>query len=293
LLGHIVNRVPRDQWKAYVDNEEVQTDWVLPKVADINIIAKWHHFNDEKYIKDLKSASEAPVFYWVWDYMFDPEFADWHINLAKAADLYLSGELGLASKYKELGVKFYYFQMDVCDGAIPRFESLEKIYDVVFTGSCIGQGNRIKLLTEINKQIPITIFSWNHEEWHKLGFKECYPPVYGEAYNKVIALSKIVLGISVENKCYGYWSNRVGKVLRAGGNLLQEWTPGMETLLPSCVDYFTDAEEAVDKIKSKLDKGIEVCYEYHEIFTSKNKMKSLTVLIERFLKGDSRQWLLP
>ena len=59
-LGHEVTRVPRDVWKAYVDGVEIRDDWVLPQKSDINIICKWHHFNNGKYIKHLKDETGAP-----------------------------------------------------------------------------------------------------------------------------------------------------------------------------------------------------------------------------------------
>jgi hypothetical protein len=239
-LGMEVIKVPRDQWKAFVDGEKPNDDWVLPEEADINIIAKWPHFNDSKYVINLRNISKAPVFYWVWDYMDDNGFPDWHITTALQADLYLSGELGIFDKYKALGVRPYYFQFDVCDGQIEVFNEPKK-YDVVFTGSYLGQGDRIEFLKKINEKTPVRVFSWNWKEWEKEGF-EASEAVYGEEYNKVIAQSKVVLGMSVEPHCYGYWSNRIGKVLRAGGCLLQQYAPGMETFLPLEVLYFSTPE---------------------------------------------------
>ena len=287
-LGHTVNRVQRDIWKAFVDGDH-DPSWNLPIKADINLVAKWPHFNDGKYIRSLRDLSRAgigplesggAVFYWVWDYMPYPDIPDWHLEVAREADLYLSGEAGIFHEYIKQGVKPYYFQMDVCDGDIPVFDNLEKVYDVVFTGSCIDQGHRKEWLQEINKVIPVTIFSWNPEEWFKLGFKECYPAVYGEEYNKIIAQSKIVLGFSVEPNCWGYWSNRVGKVLRAGGTLLQEYAPGMETQLPNCVKYFSSPEEAIEKLKQ----DDYVCPRDHNDFTSIAKVYQLAILMERYLK---------
>ena len=294
-LGHTVNRVPRDIWKAYCDGEqnEAWEDLLPDKKADINLIAKWPHFNDGKYIHILSGG--APVFYWIWDYMPNPDIPQWHKEMVKAADLYLSGELGIFGRYREIGGRPYYFQMDVCDGDIPTFNNLEKVYDVIFTGSCIDQGHRKEWLQEINKQIPVKIFAWNHEEWQKLGF-DASPAVYGEEYNKVIAQSKIVLGFNVEPNCWGYWSNRVGKVLRAGGFLLQEYAPGMETLLPLYAeDYFSSPEEAIEKIKlylgdERLRKGREA-QSGGGWFTSRVKVHKLAILMERYLKvGD--KWLL-
>lgn len=291
-LGHTVNRVQRDEWKAYVDSGAADYKWNLPKKADINLIAKWHHFNDGSFINQLRAESGgAPVFYWVWDFMPNPDIPDWHLAMAQAADLYLSGEAGIFSEYKKQGVRPYYFQMDVCDGDIPVFDNLEKVHDVIFTGSCIDQGNRKEYLQEINKEIPVKIWAWNHEEWQKLGF-EAYPAIYGEEYNKLIAQSKIILGLSVEPNCWGYWSNRVGKVIRAEGFLLQEYAPGMETQLPtSGIDYFSSPEEAIEKIKYYLTHARIVDRSNEKRFESSDLVKRLTTLMERYLKGGDK-WLL-
>ena len=299
-LGHTVNRVQRDIWKAYVDGD-YDPSWDLPIKADINLIAKWHHFDKPEYIQRLKEVSragmpssntEGAVFYWIWDYMPNPDIPGWHRAMAIEADLYLSGEAGIFDQYRAFGARPYYFQMDVCDGDIPTFNNLEKVYDVVFTGSYLGQGHRVEWLKKINEQIPVTIFSWNPEEWIEAGFEQVYPAVYGEEYNKVISQSKIVVGFSVEPNCWGYWSNRVGKVLRAGGFLLQEYAPGMEIQLPYCVQYFNSPDEAIGKIKAFLEPKSPSKFHNHEEFTSKYKIRKLAILMERYLEGDPTKWLL-
>lgn len=295
-LGHIVRRIPRDAWREYVREDKPKGKYDVPIElrADINIIAKWHHFYDGSFVDTLKSSSEAPVFYWVWDFMWDQGFPDWHIKMAQAADLYLSGEAGIFAEYVRRGIKPYYFQMDVCDGEIPRFTGEPYKYNLVFTGSWLGQGNRIKYLQAINEKIPVTVFSWNHEEWTKHGFKS-NSAVYGEEYNRVIAQSKVVLGMSVEPYCWGYWSNRVGKVLRAGGILLQEYAPGMEQSLPKTVEFFTTPDEAVEKAKKLLDDELLIGIKKYEAlksgekFTSAVKAKQLVEVMERYLKG-GQQW---
>lgn len=299
-LGHTVQKVPQDIWKAFCEGES-NSNWgdKLPIKADINIITKWHHFVDGSYIIKLRKMSEAPVFYWVWDYMYDNGIPDWHMLMAKCADLYLTNEYGVKHKwyksYGEVLKNLYYFPFDVCDGEIPIFESAEKKYDVVFTGSCIGQGHRIEWLTEINKVIPITCFSWNHEEWSKRGFT-AYPAVYGDEYNKVIAQSKIIIGLSVNPDCWGYWSNRVGKVLRSGGCLLYEYAPGMELSLGDSVDYFSSPDEAISKLYFLLghdEKRKELesrALKIGHTFTSKYRVKQLMILADRYIKTQGKGW---
>lgn len=299
-IGHEVRMIPRDEWREYVIENSPKGKYKNVPVdlkSDINLIAKWPHFYDGSFIYQLQEASGAPVFYWVWDFMDDQGIPEWHVKMAKSADLYLSGEEGIKDKYKKLGIKHYYFQMDVCDGDIPVFKNEEKEYDVIFTGSCIGQGHRKEWLQKINKEIPIKIWGWNHEEWKKLGF-EAYPALYGEEYNKLIAQSKIILGFSVEPNCWGYWSNRIGKVLRAGGFLLQEYAPGMETQLPYCVEYFSNPAEAIEKIKLYLNddkrntRDIAIKEEQNSLRWTRGRIRQLPILMERYLKGDPEKWLI-
>lgn len=298
--GNEVRRIPRDEWREYVIEGKPEGKYSgVPKdlKADINLIAKWHHFYDGSFISELKTASEgAPVLYWIWDFMYDQGFPEWHLKMAQEADLLLSGEAGIFHEYIKQGINPYYFQMDVCDGDLHIFKDEPKIHNVIFTGSCIGQGHRKEYLQEINKKIPVKIWAWNWEEWEKLGF-EAHPAVYGEEYNRLIGQSKIVLGFSVEPNCWGYWSNRVGKVLRAGGFLLHEYTPGMETMLPyGCVRYFNSPDQAVSAINYYLEHEVHtnnktgIARRIGEKFTSGYKTKALTILMKRYLEGDPSKW---
>jgi spore maturation protein CgeB len=92
----------------------------------------------------------------------------------------------------------------------------------------------------------------------------------------------------------GYWSNRVGKVLNAGGVLLQQYAPGMENFLPLEVMYFSSPQEAVENIKHLLDRDrwrLHQCALSGVKFTSIHKVSKLTTLIERFLKEDNgKNW---
>lgn len=298
FLGHKVTRVPQDIWKAYVDgNDPIHPDWVLPdEQADINIICKWHHFTSGVYIEKLRELTNAPVFYWVWDFMNDQGVPQWHKDMVSAADLYLGNDV--RDPYYAIATNAYYFPFDVADGELPVYRSSIKSYDLTFFGSCIGQGDRIEWLTEINKTNPVTIFAWNHEEWIRRGF-DAHPAVYGTEFVKAVGLSKIVLGFSVEKNSWGYWSNRTGKVLLAGGFLLYQYTPGMELFLRDGVEYFSSVEEAREKIDHYLiadterndiaRKGFNMA---HERMSSKARIKDLTILIERYLKTKGEGWLL-
>ncbi len=301
-LGNTVHRVPRDEWREYIQENRPVSKYKVPEdpeKIDIILISKWHHFYDEKFVNEAREKYDAPVFYWVWDFMTQ-DLPDWHVKMAQASNLYLSGELGLSRKYHELDIPFYYFQFDSCDGDFPPMSTEEKEFDVVFTGSCTNQNGRLDILKEINKEVKIQVFAHDFEEWRKQGFQAA-PAVYGLEFNQVIAKSKIILGTSAGPDCYGYWSNRVGKVLHAGGFLLQWYTPGMEVIIGDACEYFSDAEEAVEKIKFYLEHPEERgeffaknIYSGRIRWTSNYKVRQLQILMERYKKDlGKRIWMLP
>lgn len=296
-LGHTVRRIPRDEWREFVIERYPKNKYKgVPDnlKSDFNIFAKWNHFYDDSFIGVLGGMSKAPVFYWVWDSV--DLTIDWHRKTAKAADLYLSGELGRSHEFMLHSIKFYYFQFDCVDSTIPIKTNLDKIYDVIYLGTYDNQRGRMDLLKEINKEIPIEVWGSNYQEWEKQGFKS-HPAVFGEDANKVIAQSKIILGTSCDPHLYGYWSNRVGRVLRAGGLLLQQYTPGMESFLHGWVDYYSTPQEAIEKIKNHLIISELAKWEPKvpiDIFTSKRKVADLCIMVERYLKeNNGKDWLLP
>src|SRR3990167_10938436 len=88
-LGHTVNAIPQDEWREYVIEGSPKGKYKnVPEdlKADINIIAKWHHFYDGSFIRRLREENGAPVFYWIWDFMWDQGFPEWHIKMAQEAD---------------------------------------------------------------------------------------------------------------------------------------------------------------------------------------------------------------
>lgn len=291
-LGHEVNFIPRDIWKAHCDGYEHQPDWeqyLKDLKADINIICKWHHFTESKYVDLLGIASGAPVFYWVWDYMADDPNENFNTVMGKACDVYLTNEGGAITFYKLKGIPAYYFPFDCADNKIPTFKE-KKIYDVVFFGNHFGKGDRLDWLKGVKDKIPLKIFSFNYENWRKDGF-DASPAVYGEEFNQVVAASKICLQFSVNDHSWGYWSNRVGKILLSGGFLLARYAPGMELFLRDGAEYFSSPEELVEKVDHFLlaeeerdivsKRGSEIA----ERFSSQSRVKELSIFIERYLKG--------
>ena len=287
-LGHTVKRIPRDIWKAYVDGENNWPDITNNMRSDINIICKWPHFNKADYIQILQHRSTAPVFYWVWDYMWDQGFPDWHHKMVQAADLYIANDV--RAEYYNPFKNTYYFPFDVADTTIDKVDA-DKKYDIAFFGTYLGQGDRIYWLPEINKTYPVKVFSWNHEEWKKNGF-DAEPAVWGKDFAQKVAETKVVLGFNVNDHCWGYWSNRVGKVLSVGGFLLQRYVPGMELFLRDGAEYFSSVDECLKKINYYTNHNPErtrIAERGYEIgrdrFTSRARVKELVILADRYLKG--------
>lgn len=285
-LGHVVRRLPRDEWREHVIDGGVYPNIPSDLTADISIIAKWNGFYDGRFAKRLTSVSGAPVFYWVWDYM---QGEDWHMEMVKASDLYIANDV-FSGQYRGLQ-NCYYFPFDVSSKEFDRIES-DYVRDVAFFGSWIPQGHRQEWLKEINKEVPVTIFSWNWQEWPKEF--EAHPAVYGEEFAKEVGRTRICLGFSVNPNTWGYWSNRVGKTLTVGGFLLQEYAPGMELFLRDGVTYFSSSYEAIEKIKHYQD-WIGVPSEKGYVmgrnrFTSEERVKDLMILVDRYLKKGDTVW---
>lgn len=296
-LGHEVRRIPQDEWREYCRDGKSYPNIPNNMNADINIICKWHHFDSGKYADELRNGSGAPVFYWVWDYMDDQGFPQWHLDMINCSDLYLGNDVR-NPKYRGLAKdNMYYFPFDVADAEVYKgVQERNKIYDVTFFGSWIGQGNRQEWLKEINKTNPIKVYSWNNLDWPS-EFEDVEPAVYGHDFVRAVKQSKIVLGFNAEPNCWGYWSNRTGKVMLAGGFLLQQYAPGMELFLRDGVEYFSSIEEAKEKIDHYLiadTEREEIARNGwmigHERMSSRERVKDLAILMERFLKKGDSKW---
>lgn len=300
-LGHTVRRIPRDEWREHIIDGKDYKNVPQDLKADANIIAKWHHFYDERFARELRQRSGGPVFYWVWDFMYNSGIPDWHVKMIQGSDMYLGNDVRITKLYEAAGVppqKLYYFPFDVADKQFDKIllasvvgtEMVQKKYDVAFFGSHIPQGDRVEWLRKINKQIPIKVFSWNHQKWADDGF-DAEPAVYGKDFAVKVAESEIILGFNVNDHCWGYWSNRTGKTLTVGGFLLQRYVPGMELFLRDGAEYFSSVDEAVAKIRYYLEhekKREAIAGRGHQIgrdrFTSEARVKELMIFIDRYIK---------
>jgi len=293
-LGHTVYRIPRDEWREHCIDGKPYPNVFEDMTFDVLLMAKWNHFYDGTFAEKARDKYKCPVFYWVWDFMENGAFPDWHIKMIQGSNLYLSNDVMNREAYIAAGVpsqKLYYFPFDVSDKMYDKVAGgLPKKYDIVFFGSYIGQGDRIEWLKEINKQIPIKVFSWNYLDWMKNGF-DAEPAVYGNDLAVKVSESKIILGFNVNDHCWGYWSNRTGKILTLGGFLLYRYVPGMELFLRDGAEYFSSINEAIAKIHYYLDNEEEreqIARRGYQIgrdrFTSEARIKELMIMIDRYLR---------
>lgn len=293
-LGHQVYRIPRDEWRENVRQGLKYTNVPEDVTFDCVVIAKWPHFYDGSFTEKAREKYKCPVFLWVWDMMMDNDqkLPEWHVKMIQGADMYLGNDVRTPAYMNDpiLSKKAYYFPFDVSSKEFDRVEA-EKKYDVVFFGSHMAKGDRVEWIRKINQIYTVKIFSWNYQEWQKEGF-DAEPAIYGEEFARKVAESKIVLGFNVNDHTWGYWSNRVGKVLTVGGFLLYRYVPGMELFLRDGAEYFSSPDEAIQKIAYYLEHERErqaIANRGYEIgrdrFTSKARMKELMILIERFRKG--------
>jgi hypothetical protein len=290
-LGHVVYRIPRDEWREHViqhlDYKNVPNDVTLDAV----LIFKWHHFYDGSFAERAREKYGCPVFYWVWDFMANPDLPDWHKKMIMGSDLYLGNDIFNYPFGEIPSQKLYYFPFDVADKTYDKALNLLKQYPVAFFGSYMGAGDRVEWLRKINEKHHVSIFASNPEDWKKAGF-DAESAVYEYDLVRKMAESVIVLGFNVNDHTWGYWSNRVGKTLTLGAFLLQRYVPGMELFLRDGVEYFSSPEEAIEKIEYYLQHEKErdiIARRGYQLgrdrFTSEDRVKELMILIERFKKG--------
>lgn len=286
-LGNEVYRVSRDEWREYVIEGCPKGKYKVPEGIhpDIVIICKWHHFYEASFVTTARHLYECPVIYWTWDYMdYD---GGWHTQMAQAADLFLTNEGGKIPMMKfDRGIQAQYFPFDCADREIVP-ENLDKKYDVVYLGSYVEQGTRMDILKKINEKRKIKVFGWNEEGWKKNGF-DAQPPVFGQEFAKVVSQARIVLGVNAFDDCWGYWSNRVGKVLALGGMLLQSYVPGMELFVRNGAFYFHTPEEALylievlllnDSLRETIQRNAAIIGKSH--FTSRARIGQLQPILAR------------
>lgn len=261
---------------------------------DVIVLCKWGHFTEE-IIKGIKERYQAPIVYFVWDFMFqihrDWWTPDWHKMLLKNTDLYVSGEIGMQKKIEELGGKFQYFNWDSSDGqydAQPRDEK----YDVVFTGTYIPHSYRNEWLKKVHEKFKLTIFSYDFEEWRKQGFN-AEPGKYGADFKALSAQSKVMLcmnWVEPSPETAGYQSNRIGKIITTGGMPLVHYFPMAERMLGDNVMFFHTQVDMLNTIDWLLghpeqrETARVKAYDWGRMeYTTQKRMREFKTILENFI----------
>lgn len=289
--GVDVTTVPRDEvhaWHIGAKKENIPEEGAY----DIILLCKWGNFTQDM-IRAVKERYKGKLVYWVWDFMYQPhrEFwtPDWHKMLLHESDYYISGERDMV---KAIGGNYRYFNWDTADGQYDQLPERTDDVDVAFTGTYIPHSYRNEWLEDVNKRFNLTIFSFDHEVWKTHGFK-AEPGKYGADYNQISARAKVILCMNwVEPmpESFGYWSNRVGKVMTTGGLPLIHYVPGMERALSDAPMYFHDKGDLFNKLSWLLgnDEQRETArvkaYDFgRRQMTTQIRMRELKVLLESLL----------
>ena len=221
--------------------------------ADLILAFNGNQVSPEK-IREWKSKTKAPVWFWTFDNC-DRRPAIY--NIIKECDLWLGEELGRRERFKKEGLPFYYFPLHAGDEKVFRpFDppiDHTKPYDVTFMGTPYGAEMRKELLLAVQEKFDLHVWGTNPESWKNWGIKDVHGPAFDQAANEIINQSKIILGVS-NCSCEGYWSVRTACVMLAGGFHIVRFTPQMEKECGDGVIYFSDIEDCLKKIEYYLDK---------------------------------------
>jgi len=170
--------------------------------------------------------------------------------LIQACDYYFVVASNLIPEWKELNKNTYWLPQGLQNEVyhkpdrITKSDRLKYECDVSFAGSCTGyHAWRLPYLEAI-KKMGINFKHWG---WSS-------PRVYNEEHNKMVACSKINLGMSGWHKNGKYVSVRDYKILGAGGFLLEHCQDGIfDVLQRGTFDFYFDIETLIDAIKYWLN----------------------------------------
>lgn len=213
------------------------------KAFDFILIAQWNSY-PEHICKTLREEHDCPIIYWAFDYQFESH-EDWHFEMAKEADLFLSPELEHKQEYLDMGVNFYWFPQSFAPDFLERIRGNHfKEYDVVFTGSLNPNNKRrYDLLKAVDEKFDLHIFTTTPDD----SFKNVHPAVLDYDLPYLIAKTKINLSIDSFH-IEGSWSDRNAQILACGGFVLFKYIPQSENFFHDWVEYFHTTEECLEKI---------------------------------------------
>lgn len=214
-------------------------------------------------IEWIRETIKAPVVWWTADQMDIPG-TPWE-KVAKSVDLWLGKDHTVEYYFKMIGTRYHYWNMDCApDTYAPMTD--EKVFrhhpqtpypetgvDVGFIGNWTHDDGRtrfFKSLQELLKE-EIHITTFTKREFEERGVKNVHHPVFGDNFCRVVGITKI--NLSQEwSQANGFWSNRIAKLMCAGGFVLASYNEGMEKRFGDKIVYYYGVKDCVNKIKYYL-----------------------------------------
>lgn len=185
-----------------------------------------------------------------WEYLFP---------LIKLCDYYFVVASNLIPDWQKINPNTFWLPQGLQEevyhkpDGINKSDILKYECDVSFAGSCTGYHRWRMPYLEAIEEMGINFKVWGSwlakggNAWH-------HPQVYNEEHNKMVACSKINLGLSGWHSNGKYVSVRDYKILGAGGFLLEFRQDGIFDVLPAgTFRHYTNAGNLIPTIKYWLE----------------------------------------
>lgn len=277
-LGHEVTR-----WERRSNSQVKYPKW---KNFDFALVAQWDGYSSD-LISWIKIQCNCPVVYWAFDYQAEGQ--EWHEQLVKEADLYLSKRIA-DSKYPNWQWLSQDFSPKFLDVHPDWHETNTDTIDVLFTGSYLPWADeRTATLQAIDEKFNLHIYSVTPNEWIKAGLKNVHGPIMDELLPELYSKAKIHISIdhTIER---GYWSDRNAQIMACRGFVLFRYVPLSEATFKDGVKYFYNVDDCLEKIRYYLDhpeeravtraRGYEIA---HTNLMVKNRVQDLLTIVGSIL----------
>lgn len=276
-MGHTVDRVQREDSNHLFKTDEFQD-------YDFILLAQW-----DGYIRhlglSLKESFKCPIVYWAFDYQADGQ--EWHENLVKGADLYLSKRI---ADYRY--INWQWFSQDFAPQFLDEYPGdIEPTIDVMFTGTYLPWATeRNEILKAVDDRYKLEIHSVNPDSWKEAGFKRVFGPRMDDELPHLIATAKVHISIDHTIEA-GYWSDRNAQIMACKGLVLFKYVPMSEHTFHDHIVYFHDKEDCLHRLEQILEHPDEDLwsvaqggYDYaQEYLKVSYKVRELIIAVERIL----------
>jgi len=234
---------------------------------DITIIAKGLGITADT-IKQMREIHDHYIVGWMFDCTLGPhEIYDVpdYVEFAKSLDTYYAFSQNNVENLGRIGINTKLlpqanYHNDYYPDVVNSIQKRKWGADIVFIGNVGGlHPNRDRVLNRIYEEgfdlklYGEVLFPENTEPEY---VKDCHSgyAVYGDQHNKVVACSKIVLGLDAFPDREGSWSVRIYKVMGAGGFYLTTHTKGIEKMFVpgEHLETYKDDDELISKIVKYL-----------------------------------------